>query len=208
MSVQLYLSIICIVIVAITVVAIFEIHKTSEEINKIDIELSDMCKMEKTIASFYEKNKLESETSLEEIAKILKVTWGDSSESMQNQAVLSDPDGNGIRKVIFKEGLSGETKRFVFAHECAHLINGDMDPLTRPLGKNKPKVEQLADYTAAALLMPLDQIYQYLEVNNYQSASKRKKIELVRELCETYRVSEIIAVRRIKEVYVVQKNLL
>ena len=93
------------------------------------------------------------------------------------------------------------------AHECAHLINGDMDPLTRPLGKNKPKIEQLADYTAAALLMPLNQIYQYLEVNNYQSTSKRRKIELVRELCKTYKVSEIIAVRRIKEVYAVQRNL-
>ena len=207
MSVQLYLSVTCIAVIVITVFAFLEIHKTSKEINKMDIELSDMCKMEKTIASFYEKNKLKSETSLEEIAEILKVTWGDSSESMQSQAALSDPDENGIRKVIFKEGLSGETKRFVFAHECAHLINGDMDPLTRPLGKNKPKIEQLADYTAAALLMPLNQIYQYLEVNNYQSTSKRRKIELVRELCKTYKVSEIIAVRRIKEVYAVQRNL-
>ena len=81
-----------------------------------------------------------------------------------------------------------------------------MDPLTRPLGKNKPKIEQLADYTAAALLMPLNQIYQYLELNNYQSASKGKKKKLVRELCEVYEVSEIIAVRRIKEVYAIQQK--
>ena len=75
--------------------------------------------------------------SLEEIAKVLKVTWGNGSQNIQSQAVLCEPDENGIRKVIFKEGLSGETKRFVFAHECAHLINGDTAPLTRPLGRNK-----------------------------------------------------------------------
>ena len=109
-------------------------------------------------------------------------------------------------KNIFKEGLSGETKRFVFAHACAHLINGDTAPLTRPLEKNKPKVEQLADYTAVALLMPLNQVYQYLELNNYQSASKGKKKKLVRELCEVYEVSEIIAIRRIKEVYAIQQK--
>ena len=63
MSVQLYLSVTCIAVIVITVFAFLEIHKTSKEINKMDIELSDMCKMEKTIASFYEKNKLKSETS-------------------------------------------------------------------------------------------------------------------------------------------------
>lgn len=72
--------------------------------------------------------------------------------------------------------------------------------------KNKPKVEQLADYTAVALLMPLNQVYQYLELNNYQSASKGKKKKLVRELCEVYEVSEIIAIRKIKEVYAIQQK--
>ena len=63
-----------------------------------------------------------------------------------------------------------------------------------------------ADYTAVALLMPLNQVYQYLELNNYQSASKGKKKKLVRELCEVYEVSEIIAIRRIKEVYAIQQK--
>ena len=206
MSIELYLSITSIVIIVITIVTGLEIRKTSKEINEMDIELKDMCNMENTIVSFYKKNNLKPETSLEEIAKELKVTLGNDSQNIQSQAVLCEPDENGIRKVIFKEGLSGETKRFVFAHACAYLINGDTAPLTRPLGKNKPKAEQLADYTAAALLMPLNRVYQYLDLNNYQSASKGKKKKLVRELCEVYEVSEIIAVRRIKEVYAIQKK--
>lgn len=206
MSIELYLSITSIVIIVITIVTGLEIRKTSKEINEVDIELKDMCNMENTIASFYKKNNLKPETSLEEIAKVLKVTWGNGSQDIQSQAVLCEPDKNGVRKVIFKEGLSGETKRFVFAHECAHLINGNTAPLTRPLERNKPKVEHLADYTAAALLMPLNRVYQYLELNNYQRVSKGKKKRLVRELCKVYEVNEIIAVRRIKEVYAIQQK--
>ena len=88
------------------------------------------------------------------------------------------------------------------------MINGDSAPLTRPLGRNKPMIEQLADYTAAALLMPLDEVYDYLEKNGYQKATKRRKIELVCKLCKTYEVTEMIAVRRIKEVYAIKQETL
>lgn len=140
MSIELYLSITSIVIIVITIVTGLEIRKTSKEINEMDIELKDMCNMENTIVSFYKKNNLKPETSLEEIAKELKVTLGNDSQNIQSQAVLCEPDENGIRKVIFKEGLSGETKRFVFAHACAYLINGDTAPLTRPLEKISQKL--------------------------------------------------------------------
>lgn len=134
MNIELYLSITSIVIIVITIVTGLEIRKTSKEINEMDIELKNMCNMENTIVSFYKKNNLKPETSLEEIAKVLKVTFGNDSQNIQSQAVLCEPDENGIRKVIFKEGLSGETKRFVFAHACAHLINGDTAPL-KTIGK-------------------------------------------------------------------------
>lgn len=208
MSVQLYLSLLGIVVAAALATALLEIHKESRRINKMDIEIEKMRQMESKLAAFYEKNGISPGTDLEAIAQILKVTWGKGSDNIKSQAVLSNPDKRGIREVTFKEGLSQKTKRFVFAHECAHLINGDSAPLTRPLGRNKPMIEQLADYTAAALLMPLDEVYDYLEKNGYQKATKRRKIELVCKLCKTYEVTEMIAVRRIKEVYAIKQETL
>ena len=79
MNIELYLSITSIVIIVITIVTGLEIRKTSKEINEMDIELKNMCNMENTIVSFYKKNNLKPETSLEEIAKVLKVTFGNDS---------------------------------------------------------------------------------------------------------------------------------
>ena len=53
MSIELYLAITSIVTLVITIVTGLEIRRTSKEINKMDIELRDMCNMENTIASFY-----------------------------------------------------------------------------------------------------------------------------------------------------------
>lgn len=95
---------------------------------------------------------------------------------------------------------------FIFAHEITHLINGDEIPATRPDCRHKSKMEQLADYTAAALLMPRDAIYDYLENNKYRQASVKKRMEMLKELCKKYNVTEVIALRRIEEVYVLEQN--
>jgi len=63
-----------------------------------------------------------------------------------------------------------------------------------------------ADYIAAALLMPLDAVYNYLEENQFRTASPRMRIKIAKKLCKTYGVDEIVALRRIREVYMVKKE--
>lgn len=74
----------------------------------------------------------------------------------------------------------------------------------RPIGYNKPQVEQLADYIAAALLLPLDSVFDFLMENNYKELSARKKVLLVHQLCKRYEVTKMIVLRRIKEVFAIK----
>lgn len=66
--------------------------------------------------------------------------------------------------------------------------------------------EQLADYAGAALLLPKDDIENFLEINKYEVANDRKKISLVKDLCKIYEVSAIAVLRRIKEIQLMKAN--
>lgn len=168
---------------------------------KLDITVDQMQMLENRLSDFLRDNQLEKSASIDEIADVLKVTVGGEDSGLSSQADLSDPDELGSRKVTFKKGLTLEKRNFAYAHECAHLINGDVAPYTRPEGHNKALVEQLADYTAAAILMPEDEIYAYLENNAYKDLPPQKRVIIIRSLCRRYKVSEIIVLRRVKEVY-------
>lgn len=71
----------------------------------------------------------------------------------------------------------------------------------------QPKVlsEQEADYIAGALLMPLEDVYQYLTENHYKEISPRQRVKMAHKLRRRYGVSSVIAVRRIREVYMLKE---
>lgn len=168
---------------------------------RLDIELKNMQKIENDLAQFYAENNITTTLNIQEIATILKVHDGGETSEIDEQAKLSEPDENGNMYVTFKKGLNQHEKLFSFAHECAHIINKDPLPGTRPEGFNKPYIEQLADYTAAAILLPLEDVYKVLLDKQYTELSTNQKLKVVRFICKRYRVSEIIALRRIEEVY-------
>lgn len=168
---------------------------------KMDIPIEQMQASEKRIEEFLAEYELKVGESISEIAKILKVKEGGSEEGILGQARISEPNADGEMIVTYKNDLAAEERKFLLAHECAHIINGDPVPNARPDGENKPEIEQIADYTAAALLMPLDLVYDYLEDNKYKEKSSKKRVGIVKNLCKMYEVSELIALRRIKEVY-------
>ena len=161
---------------------------------------------EKKIADFLNKNKLKPGESIQIIAKALNVVEGGVKTEIPDRAQLSEPDPDGNMVVVFKNGLSEEERRFDFAHECGHRINHDPTPATRPEGHNKPEVEQLADYVGAALLMPVDFVYSDLTAYNYKNSSPRKRVMIIRKLCSKYGVSEMIALRRVREVYLLKQS--
>lgn len=204
MSFEIYLGMFgCISLLTIItsfVITYLGLKKEYEQTVKLDITVDQMRMLENRLNQFFQENQLEKSASINEIADVLKISIGGEDNGLSSQADLSEPDKFGNRTVTFKRGLTLETKNFAYAHECAHLINGDMAPYTRPEGHNKALVEQLADYTAAAILMPEDDIYEYLKNNIYKDLPSQKRVIIIRSLCKKYKVSEIIVLRRIKEV--------
>ena len=67
-------------------------------------------------------------------------------------------------------------------------------------------MDQLADYTGAALLLPLEHVHQFLLEHDYESASRRRRVSIVRKLSKKYHVSELTTVRRVNEVRMLTKK--
>ena len=178
----------------------------SEKELKLDIPVESMIELEGNVSDFLEKNNMVPGVPIYEIAKKLNIERGEIVKNQKNQAYLSKPDSNGKMIVTFTDGLTQEEMTFAFAHECAHQVNHDSVPIGRPTGHGKSRREQNADYTAAALLMPIENVYNYLVESDYKNASTRKKVKVIKALCKRYRVSDIIAIRRIREVYAVKES--
>ena len=106
--------------------------------------------------------------------------------------------------VTYRKGLKQPERKFAFAHECGHVINKDSLPIDRPTGKHKSSVEQEADYVAAALLMPIDDVFEFLEQNNYHKASRQSRVRLINKLSRKYGMSKDVVLRRIREVCLVK----
>lgn len=209
MSAHIYIITMSIVVLLVTVLsAIISLNVRKKEFDKnikVDISIEQMRELEQNINKFYAKNNLLNNHSIMEIAKVLKVECGGSESNLQSQAYVKEIK-TGEKVVVFRQGLSDEEKRFAFAHEIGHLLNGDTIPATRPYGRNKAYVEQLADYTGAALLMPENEVYKYLQDNNYAKGSSKKRIRIVKDLCKEYSVSEMIVLRRIKEIQMLKQE--
>ena len=166
-----------------------------------DITIDQMLESEERIESFYRENNLYPGCTLSKIAEALLVKMGGIDATLTNdQAHISQQGPDGYRVVDFKSDLSKTEKRFAYAHECAHVLNNDDIPATRPNGQHKSPCEQIADYTAAAFLMPYKDVLQVLTDYDYATGSKNQRVRVLRFLCQRYQVSEMVASRRISEV--------
>lgn len=205
MTFEFYISALSAIIIIAVVVSSLHFHLVTKKDFKqklqSDITPEQMLESEKRIRDFYHENNLCPGCGLDKIANALLIRKGRIDRNLINdQAHISEPDANGCRTVDFKPGLNETEIRFAYAHECAHVINKDDTPATRPDDHNKPPCEQIADYTAATLLMPYNDVLNILTANNYESSSKSKRMKTLRVLCKRYNVSEIIAIRRISEI--------
>lgn len=208
MKSEIYLSVMCIACVGAFVAALITNRKSiKNEVSlaiKQDISREQMKKAEQTIKLFLSQKNISSSANILDIGAALNVRKGEVVDHISGQAHLSTPDEDGIMTVTFRKGLTQQECRFAFAHECGHIINNDKVPIDRPAGKHKPFAEQAADYVAAALLMPIDPVYTYLEENHFRTASPRKRVKITKRLCKTYCVNEVLALRRIREIYMVK----
>lgn len=171
---------------------------------KTDISAEEMLQLEKELAVFLNENNLRENSSIWDIAKVLNVRVEQDSLDTKERAKVTGPDENGYMHVSHSFRVPKNERLFDLAHECGHIIKGDQIPAGRPAGYDKPQEEQLADYLAAAMLMPRNEVGQYLQENNYLHSDSKKRVAVIKGLCKRYGVSEIIALRRVKEVYILQ----
>lgn len=208
MSVTFYLAALAIAVIISIVIACISFSKIKTDLKqkmKSDISVEQEIQTEKIISEFLKRNHLEPGSPIKNIAEKLYIVYGGESDAILDRAFLSEPDKNGMMTVLVKKGLSEEDHLFDFAHECWHRINRDPTPATRPEGTNKSEIEQLADYGGAALLMPIEKVYSFLVEENYKTCSVKKKQEIIQALCSRYGVTQIIALRRIKEIFEIKQ---
>ena len=203
MNIQTYLIVISICfLVAILFTCVFSrnIYKefyTSQL--KFDIGFNEMVEGESRLKDFLQNNNINIDGNVvQSVAQKLEIEIGGISDTIKNNAELTIVDNKRI--VILKTGLNEQEKLFCLAHECAHLINGDPVPQTRPDGKDKDSIEQKADYLAAAMIMPREKVHKFLLEHGYQNVSANRKVKLIDQMCKEYNATDIVVMRRIREV--------
>ena len=203
MNIQTYLIVISICfLVAILFTCVFSrnIYKefyTSQL--KFDIGFNEMVEGESRLKDFLQNNNINIDGNVvQSVAQKLEIEIGGISDTIKNNAELTIVDNKRI--VILKTGLNEQEKLFCLAHECAHLINGDPVPQTRPDGKDKDNIEQKADYLAAAMIMPREKVHKFLLEHGYQNVSANRKVKLIDQMCKEYNATDIVVMRRIREV--------
>lgn len=65
--------------------------------------------------------------------------------------------------------------------------------------------ERTAEYIATALLMPADDVYDFVTERNFKKCTNRQQRAILKEFCGKYEVNKTTAVRRISEVYEMKK---
>ena len=166
---------------------------------KFDIGFNEMVEGESRLKDFLQNNNINIDGNVvQSVAQKLEIEIGGISDTIKNNAELTIVDNKRI--VILKTGLNEQEKLFCLAHECAHLINGDPVPQTRPDGKDKDIIEQKADYLAAAMIMPREKVHKFLLEHGYQNVSANRKVKLIDQMCKEYNATDIVVMRRIREV--------
>lgn len=161
---------------------------------------------EAKISKFLASNNIEPGSSIGMIGAALNILIGETGAAIPKLAQLNYPAENGMMTVSFQTELSLSDWTLPFAHECAHILNGDSVAVVRGDVKVGPGVEDAADYTAGALLMPLETVYTFLERHDFQGASKSRRVNLVKKLCAQYGVEPAVALRRIREIYTLKAS--
>lgn len=210
MSVQIYLilffSLIFVTTIVSGIISYYLFKKEYQKRLSIDISIEQMLELENRISDFLNHHNMKPGEPIQKIAKALNIVEGGVQNGIHSRARLNEPNESGEMVVVFKTGLNEKERLFDFAHECGHRINHDPVPVTRPEGYNKDECEQLADYVGAALLLPLDNLYKFLQDHKYIERSRREKRNLIKKICAKYNVSEMIALRRINEIYIIKTS--
>ena len=183
-------------------------QKVKEEL-QIDISTEQMLEIEKRILSLKYDKGLDDDIDVFTFAKkAINVYEGKERRFLGGKARIKEEKDSDRKVVDYSPRLSKIDRVFAFAHECGHVINGDVIPNEKQYGHGKPEEEQLADYAAAALLMPKNTLERFIETTQFYELDTRGKRKQIKSLCRMYCVSETMAIKRLKEIQVIEKSVM
>jgi IrrE N-terminal-like domain len=128
------------------------------------------------------------------------------SDALSAEGVF-ERDGFGNCSIVLRRSSSQRRKRFTLAHELGHwilqqqlreLLGSTAGRLFRGLSANRAQVrdeEKLANLLAAELLMPSHAMKAAVDIE------RDRLMKVLRQLCQTYKVSRITALRRLADVF-------
>lgn len=156
---------------------------------------------EKILDEYLKKNGIKDK----EINSILKHI---GYEVVEKDNIRDNHEAYIENKTIFVDKKLGfRVKNFGIAHEVAHIIRGGNEAVARdPHSFRRRTVEeQICDYIAAALLLPLQDMRNRMSKIEYDKITKTEKMRFITELAEEKNVCEEVVIRRIEEIQLISK---
>lgn len=166
-----------------------------------------MIELESLVAQKRVELHLSDDATIEDFADALHIKEGYAVDNMEERARISDTHEDGFKYIDFLSSLTPVEKRFEFAHECGHVLNKHPLPNTKPQGRGKSYEDQVADYTAAAILMPKHKVKMMLDESCFAQKRPFQQKRIIAQMCKKFGVSETTAIRRIKEVNALREDV-
>ena len=142
--------------------------------------------------------------SIDSIVSKMKKTIKRVPSKMEAYIEKSNPN-----TVYVSESLDLERQSFAIAHELGHSLRGFKSKAARNkkslLSKYSPE-EQICDYYAAAILLPLAYMRKKLHEKNFDDLSIERKKEFIKEIATEKHIMEDVVFRRIYEFKLIYGN--
>lgn len=120
-------------------------------------------------------------------------------KAMKKEAYI---DKKAPHIVQVRSDLSERKKNFAVCHELGHSLRGFKYRAARDknfLSRISPE-EQICDYYAAAILLPVSDVRKKLEDVQYSNLSQEKKKDFIQDMANSKNIMEEVVFRRIDEI--------
>ena len=181
-----------------TVVANIIVNAKRNKQNNEVFTRDNLIHFENSLEEYKTKYNIDNADSIIEICN--KIGW--SVVECKDLPHSAEAKLSENKEIKVLQSLSVSEKNFDTAHEVAHIIRGTTAEMTRTKHsiKSRDIEEQICDYYAAALLLPLKEMQERMKTSQYEKMNKREKLRFISDIAARKEVREEVVMRRIIEV--------
>lgn len=193
----IFISLVSITALGTALVNLIIFHKKSRYEKRL-FSKEQLEQYETILEQYLKGNDINDTDSIFEICSKLGYSVEECSD------LPKDVEANIVDNKIIRihKDLSIPEKNFDTAHEIAHVIRGAKGLVMRTKHsiKTRDEEEQICDYFAAALLLPLSEMKTRMEQAEYKKMSKKERLKFVSAIAEKKDLCEEVVIRRIVEI--------